>query len=174
MATMDTLSNDADFSRRVETVRAFNRFYTQRIGVLEDSYLDSDFSLAQVRVLYELAHRTAPTASEIARDLGLDAGYLSRILRGFERAGLIEKRAASTDGRQRLISLTAHGRDTFGPLEQASRHQIAALLSALPPFRQRRLVESMENVMTALGVASASPASYLLRPHRPGDMGWVV
>src|SRR3954466_8102656 len=117
MATMDTLLNDADFSRRVDNVRAFNRFYTQRIGVLEDSYLNSDFSLVQVRVLYELAHRDALTASEIARDLGLDAGYLSRILRGFGGAGLIGKRAASADARQRLLSLTAHGREVFAPLE---------------------------------------------------------
>jgi DNA-binding MarR family transcriptional regulator/GNAT superfamily N-acetyltransferase len=170
---MDTITNDGDLSRRVETVRAFNRFYTQRIGVLEDGYLDSDFSLAQVRVLYELAHRDRPTASEIARDLGLDAGYLSRILRGFERAGLIEKQAAP-DARQRLLSLTARGREVFAPLDTASQQQIAALLTTLSPSQQHRLVQSMEHVMGALGGSIASSASYLLRPHQPGDMGWVV
>jgi DNA-binding MarR family transcriptional regulator/GNAT superfamily N-acetyltransferase len=174
MSIMTTLPIDADFSRRVETVRAFNRFYTQRIGVLEDDYLDSTFSLAQVRVLYELAHRDAPTASEIGRELGLDTGYLSRILRGFERAGLIKKRAASSDARRRLLSLTARGRELFAPLEAASRQQIAALLSQLPSAEQRRLIEAMESIMTALGNTTVSPAPYLLRPHQPGDMGWVV
>lgn len=175
---MDTLpsaaNSDTGFSRRVETVRAFNRFYTQRIGVLEDGYLDSDFSLAQVRVLFELAHRDASTASEIASDLGLDAGYLSRILRGFERAGLIKKRPALDDARQRILSLTAHGRGVFAPLESASHRQIAALLATLSPVEQRLLVEAMGNVMTVLGSSSVSPTSYLLRLHRPGDMGWVV
>jgi DNA-binding MarR family transcriptional regulator/GNAT superfamily N-acetyltransferase len=165
---------DEVFSRRVETVRAFNRFYTQRIGVLEDDYLDSDFSLAQVRVLYELAHRDALTASQIGSDLGLDAGYLSRILRAFERAGLIERQPAITDARQRLLSLTTHGREIFAPLEAASHQQIAALLSQLPPAEQRRLIGAMETIMTALGNGTVSPAPYLLRPHQPGDMGWVV
>lgn len=165
---------DGDSSRRVETVRAFNRFYTQRIGVLEDGYLDSDFSLAQVRVLYELAHRDAPTASELARDLGLDAGYLSRILRGFERNGLIEKRPASDDARQRLLTLTARGREIFVPLETTSQRQIAALLARLSPAEQRQLVEAMGSIMTTLGEPSAATVPYLLRPQRPGDMGWVV
>src|SRR4051812_47361315 len=166
--------NDQDFSRRVETVRAFNRIYTQRIGVLEDGYLDSEFSLAQVRVLYELAHREAPTASEISRDLGLDTGYLSRILRGFERAGLIEKRASTTDARQRLLSLTERGREVFAPLEAASHEQISALLAELSPDEQHRLVEAMRRILSALDGAAGSPVPYLLRPHHPGDMGWVV
>lgn len=171
---MNVLPNYADFSRRVETVRAFNRFYTQRIGVLEDGYLDSVFSLAQVRVLYELAHRDALTASEIARDLGLDAGYLSRILRGFERAGLIEKRAAAADARQRLLSLTALGREVFAPLEAASNQQIAALLARLSPGEQHQLVGAMGSIMTALRETTVESVPYLLRSHRPGDMGWVV
>src|SRR5262245_22399439 len=156
MAALPLTPLDTDFSRRIETVRAFDRFYTQRIGVLEDGYLDSPFSLAQVRVLYELAHRVAPTASEVGRDLGLDAGYLSRILRGFERAGLLEKQPAVADGRQRLLSLTTRGCDALAPLETASRDQIAALLSNLSPTAQRRLVEAMKDIMAALSGAARS------------------
>src|SRR5918997_3813205 len=112
VSTMDgssdwsTASRDEDPAvRRVDAVRAFNRFYTRRIGVLEEGYLESPFSLVQARVLYELAHRSEPTATEIATDLGLDTGYLSRILRGFERTGLVEKRPSASDGRQKLLSL---------------------------------------------------------------------
>jgi DNA-binding MarR family transcriptional regulator/GNAT superfamily N-acetyltransferase len=163
-----------ELSRRVETVRAFNRFYTQQIGVLEDGYLDSPFSVSQARVLYELAHRQEPTAAEIARDLGLDAGYLSRMLRGFERAGLLRKRSSAQDGRQRLLSLTARGHEAFAPLDVASREQIAAMLGDLSVDEQRRLLGAIQTVGRLLGGAKEANAPYLLRPHRPGDMGWVV
>src|SRR5215210_1390429 len=120
VSTMTTSSDSATVSseedarvRRIDAVRAFNRFYTRRIGVLEEGYLESPFSLVQARVLYELAHRSQPTATEIARDLGLDTGYLSRILRGFERSGLVSKSPSAHDGRRRLLSLTARGREAF-------------------------------------------------------------
>jgi DNA-binding MarR family transcriptional regulator/GNAT superfamily N-acetyltransferase len=168
-------ASDADeLPRRVETVRAFNRFYTQRIGVLEDGYLASPFSLSQARVLYELAHRQEPTAAELARDLGLDAGYLSRMLRGFERERLIAKRSSPDDGRQRLLSLTARGREAFAPLEVASREQIMTMLGALSADEQRRLLGAMQSVSRLLGGTADDCAPYLLRLHRPGDMGWVV
>jgi DNA-binding MarR family transcriptional regulator/GNAT superfamily N-acetyltransferase len=166
--------NGVELSRRVETVRAFNRFYTQQIGVLEDGYLDSPFSVSQARVLYELAHRQEPTAAEIARDLGLDAGYLSRMLRGFERAGLLRKRSSVQDGRHRLLSLTARGHEAFAPLDVASREQIAAMLGDLSVDEQRRLLGAIQTVGRLLGGAKEANAPYLLRPHRPGDMGWVV
>jgi DNA-binding MarR family transcriptional regulator/GNAT superfamily N-acetyltransferase len=161
-------------SPRIEAVRAFNRLYTQRIGALEDGYLDSPFSLTQARVLYELAHRQEPTAATLARDLGLDAGYLSRILRGFERAGLVAKRPAAADGRQRLLSLTAAGRDAFAPLDTASRQQIATMLDALSPPQQQRLVESLRLAGRLLCGAPERAEPYLLRPHGAGDLGWIV
>src|SRR5262245_50099624 len=105
------------FAQRIEAVRRFNRFYTRKIGVLEEGLLKSPFSLTEVRVLYELAHREKPTAAELARDLGLDGGYLSRILRGFEGRGLIGKEPSEADGRQSLLWLTEQGREAFTPLE---------------------------------------------------------
>jgi DNA-binding MarR family transcriptional regulator/GNAT superfamily N-acetyltransferase len=161
-------------NQHVETVRAFNRFYTRQIGVLGDGYLGSPFSLAQVRVLYELAHREKPPAAEIAKELGLDPGYLSRILRGFERSGLIRKTPSVRDGRQRLLSLTPQGRAAIAPLEAASRDQIAAMLGELPPVAQRRLTGAMDQIAEILGQRIKSSEPYLLRPPQPGDLGWVV
>jgi DNA-binding MarR family transcriptional regulator/GNAT superfamily N-acetyltransferase len=171
---IERASDEADLSRHVEAVRGFNRFYTQRIGVLEDGYLESPFSLSQARVLYELANRQEPTAAVLARDLGLDAGYLSRMLRGLERAGLVAKRSSPDDGRQRLLSLTAQGQEAFTPLDVASREQIATMLNALSADQQRHLLGAMHTVSRLLGGADGDNVPYLLRPHRPGDMGWVV
>ena len=160
--------------RQVDAVRAFNRFYTRRIGVLEEGYLESPFSLVQARVLYELAHRSQPTATEIARDLGLDTGYLSRILRGFERTGLVEKRPSARDGRRRLLSLTTRGREAFAPLDTRSRTETETMLRNLSPAAQLRLIGAMGAITKLLDDENDGAATYLLRPHRPGDMGWVV
>ena len=171
----------ADLDRRVEAVRRFNRFYTRKIGVLGEGLLDSPYSLTQARVLYELAHRERPTASDLVRDLGLDPGYLSRILRGFEKQGLLARVASAEDARQRQLTLTASGRRTFAGLERNTRQQIAALLEPLPEPQQTRLERAMEQIEGVLGGdspadADGAPAApgYILRQHRPGDMGWVV
>lgn len=161
-------------ARRIAAVRRFNRFYTQKIGALEEGLLNSPFSLAEARVLYELAHRDAPTASEIGRDLGLDAGYLSRILRGFAKRRLVEKRASDKDRRQALLRLTRQGAEAFAPLNARSRDEIAALLGRLLPAEQQRLVDAMATVEALLGATPEPRAAFLLRPHQPGDMGWVV
>src|SRR5919198_2831001 len=121
---------------RVEAVRAFNRFYTRLIGLLRQGYLDSAFSLTEVRVLYELAHRDQTTAGELSRELDLDPGYLSRILRRFERDGLIERTRSRADGRQTLLRLSARGLAAFAPLDSAAREQIGALLGRLPEAGQ--------------------------------------
>jgi len=163
-----------EFDRRVAAVRRFNRFYTQKIGVLEEGLLKSDFSLTETRVLYELAHRERPTAAELVKDLGLDAGYLSRILRNFERRGLVEKEPSETDGRQSLLSLTDAGRDSFAPLNARSRDEISALLDTLTEAEQARLLDAMHAIETLLGAQPESRAPYLLRPHQPGDIGWVI
>ena len=160
--------------RRILAVRRFNRFYTRQIGVVQEGYLDSPFSLAQVRVLYELAHREQTTASELGKELGLDPGYLSRILRGFERRGLIAKTPFPADGRRTLVRLTEEGRRTFAPLDARSHRDIGALLERLPAARQERIVDAMQTIEEALDPRSEPPVPYLLRPPRPGDLGWVV
>lgn len=170
---------EAGFDRRVEAVRRFNRFYTKQIGVLHEGLLRSPFSLAEARVLYELAHRAKPTAAELGRDLGLDPGYLSRILRGFAQQRLLEKAPSEADGRRSLLALTEKGRDAFAPLDARSQAEIGAMLGALSAAEQRRLIEAMETITTLLGgpagsTGAGSKAPYVLRPPQPGDMGWVV
>ncbi len=163
---------------RIETIRAFNRFYTRRIGVLHEGLLDTPFTLAESRLLWEFAHHDAPTATELARALDLDAGYLSRLLRSFKERGLIQSTRSPTDARQVHLSLTPAGREAFAPLDTRSREQVAGLLSTLPDARQQQLLQAMATIQQLLGSAddstprAASP--YLLRLHRPGDMGWVV
>lgn len=160
----------------VKAVRRFNRFFTRRVGVL-DPYLGSNLSLTDVRVLYELAHREAPVASELARDLGLDGGYLSRVLRRFETAGWITRSAHAKDARQSVLTLTPPGREVFEPLQQRSRDEAAALLAPLPATRQQELVAAMERIETLLDPASAvtaAPRMAVLRDPAPGDIGWVV
>jgi len=159
---------------RVDAVRRFNRLYTRRIGALRAGLLDSPFSLAEARLLYELAHRDRPAAAELARDLGLDAGYLSRLLRGLERRRLISRERSKSDARQSLLSLTAAGRRTFATLDTRSSAEVRAMLAKLSDVGQRRLVEAMRDVERLLGAAPEPKLPYLLRPHRPGDMGWVV
>jgi DNA-binding MarR family transcriptional regulator/GNAT superfamily N-acetyltransferase len=161
-------------AQRVAAVREFNRFYTSRIGVLDESYLSSRFSLTEVRVLYELAHRGSVTASELGRDLRIDPGYLSRILRGFARRGLVTRTAAPDDGRKAVLRLTARGKTTVAPLEAKARDQIRAMLEDVPPSEQQRLVASMRAVEDALGSVPRDAARITFRSHRPGDMGWVV
>jgi len=159
---------------RVAAVREFNRFYTSRIGVLDEGYLASHFSLTEVRVLYELAHRGSAAASELGRDLRIDPGYLSRMLRGFSRRGLLTRRAAKEDARKAILRLTARGKATVAPLETKARDQIAAMLSGVPGADQERLVASMRTIERALRQDSRSVPRVTLRSHRPGDIGWVV
>jgi DNA-binding MarR family transcriptional regulator/GNAT superfamily N-acetyltransferase len=159
---------------RVDAVRAFNRFYTREIGVLDEHLLHSAFSLTEMRVLYELAHRAAPTAADLGRDLGLDAGYLSRILRRFHARGLIRRTASPTDARESLLQLTRKGAAAFTPLETRARAEVAALLARLGDGQQQQVVEAMHTIARLLGHRRPDAAPYLLRSHQPGDMGWVV
>jgi DNA-binding MarR family transcriptional regulator/N-acetylglutamate synthase-like GNAT family acetyltransferase len=159
---------------RVDAVRAFNRFYTREIGVLDEHLLHSPFSLTETRVLYELAHRAAPTATDLGRDLGLDAGYLSRILRRFGARRLIRRTTARADARESLLQLTRKGRVALAPLETRARAEVAALLDRLPDAEQQQVVEAMDTIARLLGDRRPDAAPYLLRTHQPGDMGWVV
>ncbi len=165
---------DKDFHARVAAVRRFNRFYTRQIGLLQEGYLKSPFSLSEVRVLYELAHRDRPTATEIGRDLGLDAGYLSRVLGGFHKRGFLKRAPSEHDGRLSHLSLTQRGQAAFAPLNTRSHEDIGAMLGALPAAEQVRLVQAMHAIEEILGAQPEKKVPYLLRPHRPGDMGWVV
>jgi len=161
--------------QRVEAVRRFNRFYTRKIGVLREGAYRSPYSLTQVRVLYELAHRDGPTATELGRELGLDAGYLSRILRGFERRGIVAKTRSPADGRQSHLALTPHGRKAFAPLDARSHDEIAAILAGLGGGEQSRVVGAMRTILQLLGDRDApSPTPYIVREPQPGDLGWVV
>jgi DNA-binding MarR family transcriptional regulator/GNAT superfamily N-acetyltransferase len=161
--------------RDVAAVRRFNRFYTQKIGVLHEGFLNSRFTLAEGRVLYELAHRDGPTASEIGRELGLDAGYLSRILAGFEKKRLLKRTPSPADGRRYHLTLTEKGRNAFAPLDEASRSEVGAWLQPLPEARRQRVVEAMDTIAGALAVPrGAEASSVLLRGPLPGDLAWVV
>jgi len=158
---------------RIEAVRGFNRFYTRAIGVLDEGLWESPFSLAQARVLYELARRKQPAAGALARELGLDAGYLSRILRGFERSRLIARERSASDRRLQVIRLTAAGRAAFQRIDSRSRRQVGTLLAPLSGESQARLVAAMRSIERLLSAGQAAPA-VTLRPHRPGDFGWIV
>jgi DNA-binding MarR family transcriptional regulator/GNAT superfamily N-acetyltransferase len=160
--------------RRADAVRSFNRFYTRRIGVLQEKLLHGPFSLAETRVLYELAHREGPTASELSGDLGLDPAYLSRMLRAFERRGLVKKRRSALDGRSSLLALTPGGKSALSPLEERARQEVAALLRNLSGREQRTLLDSMKAIEELLGPGAPRAPAYLLRPLEPGDAGWVV
>ena len=161
----------------VEAVRGFNRFYTRRIGVLDEGHLNSRYSLAEVRVLYELAHRDRPTATELARDLGLDAGYLSRMLRGFRTQGLVAGTPSREDARQSRLALTSKGKRTFGPLERRASRAIAGMLGPLTGEERARLagaVETIRGLLEPRAEPAGKAAHFTLRTHRPGDMGWVI
>jgi DNA-binding MarR family transcriptional regulator/N-acetylglutamate synthase-like GNAT family acetyltransferase len=165
---------ESEFDQRVAAVRRFNRFYTRQIGLLQEGYLKSPFSLSEVRVLYELAHQDQPTAAELSRDLGLDPGYLSRVLRGFEKRRLITRTRSEADGRQSHLGLTARGQAAFAPLERRSHQEIGEIVAALPAPEQTRLVAAMHAIESILGARPEQKVPYILRPHQPGDMGWVV
>ena len=160
---------------RVETIRRFNRFYTRRIGVLHEGLSESKFTLTESRLLWELAHRDRLTATELTRELELDAGYLSRLLRSFKERGLIKTARATDDARHQHLSLTAAGKRAFAPINARSQTDVSALLATLGEVQQQQLLTSMTTIEQMLGDADAARARpVLLRAHRPGDMGWVI
>jgi DNA-binding MarR family transcriptional regulator/GNAT superfamily N-acetyltransferase len=170
-----TITTVENADARIAAVRRFNRYYTRHIGVLRKTFLDSPYSLGEARVLYEIASQDSPTASEIARRLDLDAGYLSRVLRNFERRGLIRRRTSPKDGRQSHLTLTPRGKKSFMPLDARSQRATAAMLEKLKPTGQTRLVAAMATIETLLENQEPTPQrSYILRAPRPGDFGWIV
>lgn len=167
-----------DLETMVEAVRRFNRFFTRRIGVLREGLLHTTYSLTEARILLEVAHREASTATDLSRELGLDPGYLSRILSGLEQRGLIEKLPSESDGRKRIIALTPAGGEVFSLLEARSREEVGEMLGDLSQGGRRRLLDAMKTIEGVLGEDSAKgfkfSEPFFLRQHEPGDMGWVV
>lgn len=166
--------SQTDSDHHVAAVRAFNRFYTRKLGVLDQQLLKSPYSLSEARVLYELAHREDLSAKEIAGELGLDAGYLSRIVQNFDENGLITRKPLPTDRRQYQLSLTAKGRQASARLECSSQEYVGAMLAALPAGGSERLIGAMALIERLLGAPDTPPPAAILRGPRPGDMGWVV
>ena len=158
----------------VEAVRRFSRFYTRQVGALHEGYNGSEFSLTEARIIYELAHREAATASDLAKYLGLDPGYLSRVLKSFQERGLVQRQASDLDARQYLLSLTELGQTRFAELNARSRADMAEMLSALTARQQQRLITAMSEIETLLSAEPERGAPYILRPHQPGDIGWAV
>ena len=164
---------DSSPDLEVGALREFNRFYTRKIHVL-DGAASTPFSLAEARILYELAHRDRPTATDIRKELGLDAGYTSRILREFERRKLLTRVRSRTDEREKFLSLTAKGRRAFTPLDQRSNRDVAAMIKDLSSEARKQLVGSTQAIRRLLGDQPAPRVPYVLRQHQPGDLGWIV
>jgi DNA-binding MarR family transcriptional regulator/GNAT superfamily N-acetyltransferase len=178
MATRSTSPSRTAAAGRIAAVRRFNRFYTRLVGALDEGHLRSPFSLAEVRLLFELSRRDDPTASELAAELGLDPGYLSRLLRRLQRRRLVSRSRSPHDGRASHLGLTATGRTAFRGLDRRANAEVARLLGALDDRAQRRLVESMATIARLLGDDDAAGArsgpAWILRPPRAGDFGWIV
>jgi DNA-binding MarR family transcriptional regulator/GNAT superfamily N-acetyltransferase len=171
---MDSSEPLTESEGRIAAVRAFTRFYTRKFGVLDQHLLQSPFSLSEARVLYELAHRDELAAKEIGIELGLDPGYLSRIVQNFDEKGLITRKPLPTDRRQFRLSLTAKGRQAFAKLNQSSHDEVAAMLAPLSDHDGRRLTDAMATIEDLLEPPARERAPFLLRSHRVGDMGWVI
>jgi DNA-binding MarR family transcriptional regulator/GNAT superfamily N-acetyltransferase len=172
-ATQQRVTADPGDGEAVAAVRAFNRLYTNVIGVLRGGYLDTPYSVTEARVLFELGQRAVTEVAELRRSLDIDAGYLSRLLARLAGDQLITRERSGSDGRRQVIALTGAGRSVQAELDAQAAEQISALLASLSAPARRQLVTGIQEVTSALGGASRT-RSWLLRPPRPGDMGWVV
>ena len=161
-------------TERIEAIRSFNRFFTRKIGVLREGLLHSPHPLTEARIIFELAQHTDLTARTLERELGLDAGYLSRTLGKLETQGLVERHRDETDGRQRRLRLTPAGLEVFKLLDQRAREEVADLLEGMPEADQRQLLQAMRTIQSTLGEPFKFSQPFVLRPHEPGDIGWVV
>ncbi|MFN8443805.1 MAG: helix-turn-helix domain-containing GNAT family N-acetyltransferase [Caldilineaceae bacterium] len=172
MVNRDSISTNE--SAQIDQVRRFNRFYTKQIGALHEGLLQSPFSLTEARVIYELAQHESVTASELCSELGIDPGYLSRIVRSFAKQKLIERQPSLHDKRQTLLKLSPQGEQAFATINSRSHAEIGEMLSKLPTSEQKRLVAAMQTIESILAPQNPNRPPYLLRPHQPGDMGWVI
>lgn len=159
---------------RIAVIRQFNRFFTRQIGVLREGLLHSPYPLTEARILFELGHREQLTAAQLGRELGLDAGYMSRMLARLEQQDLLEKVRSENDGRQRLLSLTASGREVAALLDQRARDEVTEMLGNLSEEQQQRLLKAMQTIESILNTGFKFAEPFILRSHEPGDMGWVT
>ena len=166
--------SDVDFETRIAAVRRFNRFFTRRLGVLREGLLHTPYSLTESRIIYEIANRDHVIAADLSKELGLDPGYLSRILDRLEQQGLIQKVQSPSDGRQRLLRLTPDGEEAASLLDRRSREEIGEMLGNLSEQDQNRLMQAMHTIEQLLGEGLKYSELYVLRQHEPGDMGWIV
>jgi DNA-binding MarR family transcriptional regulator/N-acetylglutamate synthase-like GNAT family acetyltransferase len=169
-----TSAQDESVKSPIPAVRHFNRFYTRQIGLLHQGLLETPFSLTEVRLLYELDHRKTSTAAELATDLSLDPGYLSRILASFEKRGWLRRQPNPSDRRQSVLALTSKGKATLRPLEDRSNDHVGQMLSHLSTSTREQLVGAMKQIEQILAPKTVTAEPYLLRTHQPGDVGWVV
>jgi DNA-binding MarR family transcriptional regulator/N-acetylglutamate synthase-like GNAT family acetyltransferase len=165
---------ETELDVEVDAVRRFNRYFTRRIGVLREGLLHSPYSLAEARVLFEIANGEDVTATDLARELGLDPGYLSRILARLGQQGLIDKGRWEGDGRRRLLALTQEGERAFALLDGRSREEVSEMLGGLSEADRRRLLESMRTIESILDKSFRYSEPFVLRAHESGDMGWIV
>lgn len=167
-------SNNAALEGQIAAVRGFTRFYTRKLGIIEPKLLDSAFTLQEGRIMYEIAHRQACTATDLSRGLGLDPGFVSRSLQALQRRQIVTRRPLKTDGRINEISLTAKGRTAQAELERRSREEVGQLLTGLDEAQRAAIVGAMTTIERTLERPAEKPAAILLRSHRPGDIGWVI
>ena len=163
-----------DHTTHIHAIRRFNRFYTRKIGVLEETMLQTPFTLTEARIIYEIGHDGPTTAKTLSQSLGMDGGYLSRTLRTLQEKGLVDKQASETDGRQYVLSLTPEGQSTYEQLDDTSAREIALMVNRLSEDQQQHLVTAMQSVESLLGAPPKPAVPYMLRPHEPGDLGWIV
>lgn len=159
----------------VAAVRDFTRFYTSRMGVLKEGLLDSDLPLPLARIVYELAQQDGQTGRELAAGLALDPAYISRLLKRLEARGLVERSASARDGREKLLSLTMDGQASFAELDRRSRAEVSDMMANLSAAEMSELTAAMDRVRNLLTPAEGAAAEpFIIRPHRPGDIGWVI
>lgn len=167
-------SSKDHLAERIDAVRGFNRFFTRQIGVLQEGLLHSPYSLTEARIMFELGNRGDLTATDLSGELGLDPGYLSRILDGLEKRNILERVRSETDGRRRLLSLTEEGQEAFSMLDSRSREEISEMLGELSEGDQHRLLEAMETIEGILTRSFKYSEPFILRGPEPGDMGWIA
>ena len=163
-----------DLDGQIAAIRGFSRFYTRKLGIIEPKLLHSSFTLQEARILYEIAHRPACTATDLTRYLGLDAGFLSRTLQALQRRQIVTRKPSKDDGRVNELALTAKGRAASAELERRSREEVGALLAGLDAAQRAAIVGAMTTIEQTLERPAKKPAAFLLRSHRPGDIGWVI
>jgi DNA-binding MarR family transcriptional regulator/GNAT superfamily N-acetyltransferase len=168
------ISSDPALEAQIAAVRGFSRFYTRKLGIIEPKLLDSPWTLQEARIIYEIAERQSCTATDLVRALGLDAGFLSRTLQAMQRRQIVARKPSKADGRVTELALTAKGRAAFADLDRRSRYVVATLLERLDATERAAVVSAMAAIEQTLEPLSPRPASFLLRSHRPGDIGWIV